>query len=112
MSKEYTFHCGASVLVDDAYVKFDVKAHNPMEAFGYAMTYVTQSNALDAGSVDIEMDTVELATALGDIASGDYSAWEPKQLVKELEIIKADERFYDLIETLECLVCQVEGGES
>lgn len=102
MSKEFTFHCGASVLVDDAYARWDVKAKNPIEAWDKAMKHAINSNVLDDGTVDCDMDLNEMAIALGNMASEDESEWEPVRLLEELESVKEKK---DLICTLESIVC-------
>lgn len=101
MAKEFTFHCGASSLVDDNYIKFDIKANGVEEAWFKAMDYVMKSSVLDGGTLDMEMDIKQLATALGNLAADDDKDWEPIRLLQELEKVKDKT---ELISTLEWIV--------
>lgn len=102
MSREFTWNCGASVLVDDAYETWQVKAKTLEDAWNKAMEHSLKSSVLDDGTVDVEMDIKELAVALGNMASEDESEWEPVRLIEELEECKGKK---DLICTLESVVC-------
>lgn len=104
MAKEFTFHCGASSLVDDNYIKYDIKGNNVAEVWYKAVKYAEDSKVLDGGSVDCEMDTRELAIALGNLASNNYDEWEPTMLLEELNNIKAN--CPELMCTLENIVCK------
>lgn len=98
----FTWHCGASVLVDDAYEKFDVKAETLYKAFDEAFKYVRNSKVLDEGTLSIDMDLYEMAKALGDLASESNEDWEPVMLLEDLESCKGK---HELLCTLESIVC-------
>lgn len=100
--KEFTWHCGASVLVDDAYATWDVKATSIEDAWYKAIEHAINSNVLDSGSLDMEMDIKELATELSNMAIEDNNDYVSDMLLEELESIK-DKK--ELITTLELLVC-------
>ena len=99
--KDFTWHCGASVLVNDAYSTWEVKAPTLNEAYGKALDKVMNSSVLDSGTLDMHMDVKELARELGNIASDNTDDWEPTELIKELESISDK---YELISTLEWIV--------
>lgn len=102
MAKEFTWHCGASSLVDDNYIKFDIKATNVLEAQEKAFKYAMDSKVLDGGSVDMEMDITELARELGNLAADDSDDdWSPVYLTSELESVKGCK---ELMSTLEWIV--------
>lgn len=105
--KEFTWHCGASSLVDDNYIKFDVKATTIDDAFWKAYKYAHNNNVIDTGTLDINMDLKELAIELGNMASEDDEEWTPNMLLEELESIK-DKR--ELICTLEWIVSNANKG--
>jgi len=99
--KEFTFHCGASSLVDENYIKFDIKAKGIEEAWCKAMDHIRESSVLDEGTLDIEIDTKELAIALGNLAADNDKDWEPVMLLQELEECKGKT---ELMSTLEWIV--------
>lgn len=106
--KNFLWHCGASVLVDDAYSKLDVIAPNPASAYGQCFEKVRNDIVLDEGTIDVRMDTKELARELGNLAIEDDSYWEPVELTRELEEISDKE---ELIATLEWIVCNAINGK-
>lgn len=101
--REFTFHCGASVLVDDAYATWDIKETHLYNALDKAYKHLDENPVLDTGTLDVTMDIKDLAKALGDLAAGDNEDWEPVELVSELEKIKD---CYELIVTLEMIVSE------
>lgn len=101
MAKEFTWHCGASSLVDENYIKFDIKANGIEEAWCKAMDHINKTNVLDEGTLEMEMDTRDLAIALGNLAADNDKDWEPVMLLQELEKVK-DKK--ELMSTLEWIV--------
>lgn len=100
--RKFKWHCGYGTLVDDVYVKFEVLAPTIVDAWNKAYKIMESSNVADTGSLDMSMDTTELAEALGNLASENYEPWVPTALVADLE--KAKE-CTELISTLEWIVC-------
>jgi len=106
--REFTWNCGASVLVDDAYSKWDIKAETVEEAYIKAMEHIRsvngkqKGNIIDEGTLDISMDITELAREMGNLASGNDDDWTPVQLTREIEECS---HCRELIGTLEWIVC-------
>lgn len=102
MNKLFTFHCGASSLVSDDYIEWEVKAENPGNAYCQAYCKAMKNNVMDSGSVGCYMDAKELATELGNIAANDYNEWTPTTLLTEINALNKGSELYA---TLEWIVC-------
>lgn len=98
MAKEFLFHCGASVLVDDAYATWECKAKTVEEAFMMAMEHAQKSSVLDSGTVHTHMDQKDLARELGNIASENDDDWTPVLLVEEIEKLDVNGELYGTLE--------------
>lgn len=78
--RQLTWHCGASVLVDDAYQTWDVKAPTISEAWDKAYEELQKSNVLDTGSLDIYLDVRQMTMMIGNLASDDNNPYEPSPI--------------------------------